>query len=147
MCYFKQKEWRLSHSYYNINTALLNMLKCWVCCWAETLNVVIFSWRWREPGSWHHSHLSGRPALVAMVTLEEEVNREFQVSDIITASSTGSLTVKPETEHVFHTLLRLRQERLHCAEGNAEISQTASWESGSKLNLWEISSQCSFPVI
>lgn len=48
---------------------------------------------------------------------EEGVNGEFQVSDI-TAPSTGTCflllpllhgAVKPETEHVFHMLLRQRQ--------------------------------------
>ena len=24
----------------------INMLKCWVCCWEEALNAVMFSWRW-----------------------------------------------------------------------------------------------------
>lgn len=48
-------------------------------------------------------------------------NSEFQVSDI-SAPSTGTVCiflftrcVKPETEHVFHTLLGPRQERPHCA--------------------------------
>lgn len=77
----------------------------------------------RETGKLTSLHLLGHPTPVAMVTPEKTgVRREFHLSDI-TTSSTGTFlllhgSVKPETEHVFHALLRQRQERLHCTEGN-----------------------------
>ena len=111
----------------------------------KVLNVVMcWCWRWLEWVCQRHTAYWACNTGCHGDRGEDRVDWEFQVSDI-TAPFTVRLffflfrllhgIVKPETEHVFHTLLTQRLERLHCTRGNSPDS-LLSVQNNSNHFLW-----------